>query len=407
MRKMAVEVFALAVVLGMVCVGHGQPAPTDKPKDDKTKKAPQKSKLEEMLEQALQSNPDVRVAEAKVREAEAKLNQTRLAVTQKVATLYASLDAAKQAVEVAEADLAGATKRFESGRITVEEYMKSRHQVAIAKAELAKLQAEVPYLVGKRLGEESASTDKAIENGLRWLGHQHLIGAMDRESMATSLALLALREASLQKAAGPMSDRVRKALDKPVTLDYRKKSGEAVLKDLFEKADLPVHFRAKTASEVSLISKEPLTLGAALQLYQDLADDGVRFVVRDYGVLVTDAKLPPGAVLLHDFWKSKLNRLIDPTKPDAEGKNPPPENVEGTVKEVDKGGLIKISIGSDAGLKKGHTLEVYRVNDKAAKYLGRVRVIEVSAKEAVAQPVGKLTGDIEKGDRVASKISGN
>ena len=53
MRKMAVEVFALAVVLGMVCVGHGQPAPTDKPKDDKTKKAPQKSKLEEMLEQAL------------------------------------------------------------------------------------------------------------------------------------------------------------------------------------------------------------------------------------------------------------------------------------------------------------------------------------------------------------------
>src|SRR5205823_10488997 len=40
--------------------------------------------LEEMLTNALKDNPDIRVAEAKVREAEAELNRTRLQVTQKV-----------------------------------------------------------------------------------------------------------------------------------------------------------------------------------------------------------------------------------------------------------------------------------------------------------------------------------
>src|SRR5436309_9636032 len=41
-----------------------------------TKKAP--ATLEELLAQALKANPDIRVAEAKLREAEAELNRTRL-----------------------------------------------------------------------------------------------------------------------------------------------------------------------------------------------------------------------------------------------------------------------------------------------------------------------------------------
>src|SRR5438067_1850675 len=44
----------------------------------------EKLKLEELLSRALKDNPDVRVAEAKVREAEAELNRARLLVAQKV-----------------------------------------------------------------------------------------------------------------------------------------------------------------------------------------------------------------------------------------------------------------------------------------------------------------------------------
>jgi hypothetical protein len=86
-------------------------------------------------------------------------------------------------------------------------------------------------------------------------------------------------------------------------------------------------------------------------------------------------------------------------------KNPPPENVEGMVTKTDAGGLLTLSIGSDDGLLKGHTLEVFRLNP--AKYLGTVRIIEVTPHEAVAQPLYRPLGPIQSGDKVASKILGS
>ena len=83
-------------------------------------------------------------------------------------------------------------------------------------------------------------------------------------------------------------------------------------------------------------------------------------------------------------------------------KNPPPENVEGMVTKTDSGGLLTLSIGSDDGLLKGHTLEVYRLNP--ARYLGTVRIIQVTPHQAVAQPVARPLGPIQQGDKVASKI---
>ena len=67
-----------------------------------------------------------------------------------------------------------------------------------------------------------------------------------------------------------------------------------------------------------------------------------------------------------------------------------------------KTGLMQISLGSDEGLQRGHTLELFRLSPPA--YLGRVKVIEVNPKDAVAQPVGQLNGKPSKGDKVASQI---
>jgi hypothetical protein len=428
MRRGVVDVLALAGVLAIVCSGYGQPSP--KPKaDDKEKKTPAKSKLdemieqdpkrlidpgtgrpaktklEEMLEQALQNNPDIAVAEAKLREAEAKLSRTRLEVTQRVAILYAAIESARVAVGNAEAELDRATILREKGTISLADFGQVRQQAALAKANLAKLQAEAAYLLGKPPGEKTANTDKAVERGLRYLSMMKR--ARDEDSAAIR-DLLALSRARIEKAAGPMSDRIRKALDKPMKLNYRAKTSGAILHDLFAKVDVPLLIAVKldATGQVVLESNEDLPLGAALQMFQDLSPDrGIRFVVRDYGVLVTDVKqLPDGAVLLHDFWKSKP---LDPKKGDDSAKNPPPENVEGLVKDVDKSGLVKITIGSDAGLTKSHTLEVFRVKkDVPPKYLGVVRIVEVTAKEAVGQPVGKLTAPIEVGDSVASRILG-
>lgn len=91
----------------------------------------------------------------------------------------------------------------------------------------------------------------------------------------------------------------------------------------------------------------------------------------------------------------------------ATKENPPPEHVEGVVKETDPNGMIKLSIGADQGLQRGHTLQLFRLNLKApgeSKYLGSIRVLEVSNHESVGEPVRALADRARAGDRVASKI---
>jgi len=92
----------------------------------------------------------------------------------------------------------------------------------------------------------------------------------------------------------------------------------------------------------------------------------------------------------------------------ANQKNPPLENIEGVVMKADTGsGLLTLSIGSDAGLTKGHTLEVFRLSP-TPKYLGTVRIVDVTAQQAVARPITPMpAARIQQGDRVASKILGS
>jgi hypothetical protein len=86
--------------------------------------------------------------------------------------------------------------------------------------------------------------------------------------------------------------------------------------------------------------------------------------------------------------------------------NPPAEDVEGIVKATDpETGYLTLSIGSDAGLAKGNTLEVYRLKPDG-KYLGTVEVLAVRHDQAVAKPMSRMLGAIEVGDRVASSVIG-
>jgi len=89
---------------------------------------------------------------------------------------------------------------------------------------------------------------------------------------------------------------------------------------------------------------------------------------------------------------------LDPNAP-VDGSSP---NVDGIVTAIRDKNLIEVSIGRDDGLKKGHTLEVYR---RSGSYLGRVVVIEANPDRAVARIVPEFRqGLIRKGDRVATKL---
>src|SRR5205823_4231183 len=79
-------------------------------------------------------------------------------------------------------------------------------------------------------------------------------------------------------------------------------------------------------------------------------------------------------------------------------RNPPSEQVEGLIRALDpETGNVSLSIGSDAGLVKGHTLEAYRLRPEA-KYLGVLEVLEVRPNEAIAKPVGRLNALLQVGD---------
>jgi hypothetical protein len=164
-----------------------------------------------------------------------------------------------------------------------------------------------------------------------------------------------------------------------------------------------------------------------------LMDDSKRL---EAAVIAKDQEIKTNLVTMNDLKKDKVNADIarDGFKEMAEGlekrvreleafvkkakatgvvpassavlasDNPPPEDIEGFVKrDADASGLVLISIGSDAGILKGHTLEVFRLSPQA-KYLGRIKVIEVRPYESVGQIIGKPAGPILKDDRVASKL---
>jgi hypothetical protein len=93
-----------------------------------------------------------------------------------------------------------------------------------------------------------------------------------------------------------------------------------------------------------------------------------------------------------------------PEVPNKPTLNPPAGSIEGVIKNVDASGLTTLSIGSDAGLQTGHTLEVYRL-EPSPMYLGTLRILNVRPKEAVGQPLNRLRAPLQPDDRVTPSIS--
>jgi hypothetical protein len=83
--------------------------------------------------------------------------------------------------------------------------------------------------------------------------------------------------------------------------------------------------------------------------------------------------------------------------------------VEGAVLSTRKGGrtgaeLVEISLGSDAGLAKGHELFVYRADGKA-KFMGKIRLDYVDYRTAVGVVIQSTkNGQIQVGDNVTTKL---
>jgi hypothetical protein len=391
----------LTALIGTAAIAQ-QPGSDKKPPEPPRQPAPEKLTLEELLNRALKDNPDVRVAEAKFHEAEAELSRTRLQVAQKVIALQASIDAARKAVEVA----TDKYKRLAAMDKVVPrtELEDAETTLGKAKAELARLEAEMPFLYGQ-LDKTTTYQSLAFSPDGKLLFGMTPGGAVRVFDVATGKEVHP--GAADTPSTGSVPEKIRKAMETPVELDFGTGTSlEEIVQYVQDRYDVP--FRVLLAKkgetyklEAPLRLKGKLPLGAALEAVQD-SFPAVHFVVRDYGIVVgTSEQVPANSQSLQYF-------LHTPAAVEFFAKPAFGEKgralYEGTVTRVDADKkLVTISIGSDAGLQKGYTLEVYRLKPQP-KYLGTVRVVEVRPTESVGQVEGKEA--VEVGDHVSNALTG-
>jgi uncharacterized coiled-coil protein SlyX len=108
----------------------------------------------------------------------------------------------------------------------------------------------------------------------------------------------------------------------------------------------------------------------------------------------------------------KIARLEGGLNPDADvirnpnAPNPPAVLVNGKIEKVD-GDLVQIPLGTDHGLNKNNTLDVYRTQPEA-KYLGMIRIVDANHHKSVGRFVtvgAQARPQLKEGDLVTSKLS--
>jgi hypothetical protein len=267
-------------------------------------KKPEPGSLEDSIDKALRNNADIRAAEAKVRDAEAELNRVRHQVVAKVATLKHDITTARKMLEFAEKQLNAVSRAAASQQ----ELQTALATVEKQKADLTRLETEMQSLTGgwKNVISSAFSPDGKL------LYSAAIDGAVRIWDVETGHAVNVKAEEFLGKidissgVQAPMAERVKAALNKTVKVEEFKEElplGEA-LAYLVRKAGVDVPFRpiGKLENAPVMLMKGELPLGAWLQVFEDSAD--VRFVVREYGILVTTVnRIPQGAISVQDFWK--------------------------------------------------------------------------------------------------------
>jgi hypothetical protein len=306
MRSKVVRTLALALLLCGARLSQAQtyappsggrkPPESSKSQGANAPRSGEKSKLEEMLAEALKNNPDIRVAAAKLAEAEAELNRTRLQVLQKIVAVHAAIASKKTEVAYRQKEYQRYQALLADRAIDAKLVDEQEDKLALAKAQLAELEAQMPALLGKSPRSEKDTVGEAVFLSVR-LRHA--------EPMVTP------------KIAGPMAERLRKALQTPVKVDYKDMTLTDILKDLEKKAPgLSFHIRdvpeeiqpgkgpfGTVEAKLNLHFDMPLPIAALLQALTDTAAS--RFYVRDYGILVTGVVVPREALTVEGFMRQK------------------------------------------------------------------------------------------------------
>jgi hypothetical protein len=217
--------------------------------------------LDAALNEAMDGNPDIATAKAKVKLAEAELNATQMEVTRQIVAKWTERRShlnVYNAMREANGKVAGSV---------------NANDLIAGGAALDRIEADLRYLIGQP-ASRSLRTDSAGEGSPR----------------ETSKATLTLGKpaATVQLPRGPAVEKVRQALLAPAELNFNEVPLQSIVEYLGVTHKINIQL-----DKASVVEDTPITinlkapsLAAAFQAFDDQCPD-IKFVIRDYGILVT------------------------------------------------------------------------------------------------------------------------
>lgn len=333
--------------------------------------APARSEnIAELLAAAMARNPDIAVAEAKVRSAQVELDRARLDVSRQVIEAIQAIRHQRRVVEVAKLQLESSKQRHamiealhHKATVSASDLLASQAGVGQAELEVAEAEAKLeaanaaldyltgqiaaphggpgmpgmgPYGAGSYPGSigpggamnpggpsdsaAGATTSKSTDRP------RHATPVHTRRALAEAIAI------HVKLAAEPYHARLRRTLDEPTSIDFNDTPLADVLRyldDLHGISNVVID-RAATSPAGRPLGDKPITLKldnvplhAALKAVEDVAN--VSFVVTSYGLVLTAKESSiKDHMLLKDFVE--MPRVLPPAAADPSSKPTSPRN---------------------------------------------------------------------------------
>jgi len=239
--------------------------------------------LDHSLAEAMDKNPAIIAAKAKVALAQAELSSAQLEVARQLVALWNNQQVLENAANSARNQL----ERLEQvskttpGSVSAETLDNAKSALIDAEAKASRTQTELRYVTGQ-------------------------VNLMARSGASETINA---RGATVQIPRGPIVEKIYRALDKEVKLDFVATPMENILEYLRDAAKSPpimldgsAHLEGKNLT----LNLGATTLLAALQAMEDSLRE-LRFVVREYGILLTtrDIAAEEGFLPLSEFVNAR------------------------------------------------------------------------------------------------------